>query len=159
MAAAAAKLELRTTVKAAAPTASMAVYTDEDAELDRELEAMAREQEPEAPIDRDQTVTVVAERVVKNLLSDVIEIGPAATINDLMDQCHQAKMHGCDSIYGTDTIIKHYCKALPTDVGYFVFHNIKVYMVGHFEQAMKRDNQTIQQKVFGMPKPDEVKKA
>ncbi len=133
----------------AAPTA---VYTDEDAELDRELERMARETEPSAPIDRDQTVTVVHEKVVRNLLSDIVNISPASTINELMDQCHQAKMHGCDSIYGTDTIIKHYCRTLPTDVGYFVFHNIKVYIVGHFEQAMKRDNITIQEKVFGLPK-------
>ncbi len=52
-------------------------------------------------------------------------------------------------------MIKHYNrKGLPTDVGYFIFHNIKVYLNGHFEQASKRDKMSIQEKVFGLPKAD-----
>ncbi len=122
----------------------MAVHTDEDAALDRELERMAAEAPPMPTIsDRDQSPDVVKEKNTSIMLCDHLDVKPASTINELMDQCHQAKAYGCDSIYGTEAIIKHYCRNhYPTDVGYFIFHNIKVYIPGFFEQAVKRDNLT-----------------
>ncbi len=119
--------------------AAVPVYTEEDMALDRELERMARETEPALPIDADVSVKVVKDKDRAELLSDVIDVGPASTVNEMMDQVHQAKAHGCDSIYATDAMIRHYLRSsVPTEVGYFMFHNIKVYIAGYFEQANKK---------------------
>lgn len=130
-------------------TIATAAYTDEDAALDRELDRLARETEPVMAIDPD-VPGVKKTKESYALLSDVVEVKPASTVNELMDQVYRAKEHECDSIYATESMIKHYNRrGLPTEVGYFMFHDIKVYMEGHFEQSSMRDKQTIQEKVFG----------
>ena len=118
-------------------------YTAEDRALDYELERMAKEEplpdiEPAHPEPK-------PEKLDYRLLSDFVEnYKPASTINELMFQVDQAKQIGCDSIEGTPALIRHYCrKVYPSDVGYFIFHDIKVYIPGYFEESVKRDKRTI----------------
>lgn len=130
-----------------------AVYTDEDAALDRELDAMnAPESEPDQPIEAGPVTGVVKEKFNGTLLTEYLDVEPANTVNELIDQIHQAKEHNCDSIYATESLIRHYCrKDYPSEVGYFVHSGVKVYIPGFFEQANKRDNMSVQEKVFGLP--------
>lgn len=129
-----------------------AVYTNEDAELDRMLESVGQsETEPDQPIEQGPVTQVVKEKLIGSLLSEEVDVSPASTVVELMDQIHQAKMHGCDSIYATESLIRHFCRNdYPTEVGYFVHSGVKVYIPGFFEQANKRDNMSVQEKVFGV---------
>ncbi len=133
-----------------------AVYTDEDAALDRELASMnSIESQPDAPIDSGPEVRVIKEKVVGVLLSEHLDVEPASTITELIDQIHQAKEHDCNSIYATEALIRHFCrKEYPSEVGYFVHSGVKVYIPGFFEQANKRDNMSVQERMFGLPKAD-----
>ena len=120
--------------------------THEDMELDRQLERMSREQEPPLPIDPEPYGAVARpEKHTFQLISEFVEdYKPASTINELMFQVDQAKGLGCDSIEATPALIKHYCrKHYPSDVGYFMFHDIRVYIPGAFEESVKRDKRTV----------------
>jgi len=144
-----AEARAKESVKKSQPTA---VYTDEDAELDRKLEELDRAEAPQQPIDEHYAPPVVKEKFSGKLLSDEIDdLMPAASMAELTEQVHQAKELGCDCIYATEALIKRLCRVYPDDVGYFVYHGVKVYIPGFFEQAMKRDNMSIQEKVFGLP--------
>lgn len=120
--------------------------------LDRELERMANETAP-VPIEPDPVPAMQKTVEQRELLSEVMDVQPASTVNELMEQVHLAKESGCDSIEATPTLVRHYCrKKYPSDVGYFVFHDIKVYIAGFFDQANKRDKETVEQRTFGASK-------
>ncbi len=120
------------------------VMTDEDRAIDRELERMATEVPPMPVIDNGPEITVKPEKIVRELLSAHEDVSPAATVNELLDQVHRAKEAGCDSVEATPALVRHYCrKVYPSDVGYFVFHDIKVYIEGFFAEASKRDRRTL----------------
>lgn len=130
-----------------------AAYTDEDAELDRELEKMAREQEPQVAIDPEPQPMRKLKENYELLRDHVEDYKPASTVNELEDQVHLAKEYGCDSIEATPKLVRHYNrKDYPEKVGYFIFRNIKVYIDGHFAEAMKRDKITMEEKLFGHSK-------
>lgn len=136
-----------TEVAVSAPTA-------EDLEFDRMLEQESADTEP-GDIEPDLAQALTVERVTHEHLKDHVEnYKPAGTINELMDQVHVAKELGCDSIDGTEKLIRHYCRGsnYPTKAGYFIFHDIKVHIPNQFEAAKKRDTMTIEQKVFGKSK-------
>lgn len=130
-------------------------YTAEDAELDRRLNSMAADLPPVVS-DPDPIGGVVARKVieVRDMLGDVVDdYKPASTDEELRTQVHLAKQEGCDSIEATVPLAKRFCRDPQLEtVGYFIYHNIKVYLEGHFEQTNKRDSQTIEQRLFGATK-------
>ncbi len=122
-------------------------YTDEDRALDLELERLAAET-PVADIsDRDLQPAVKKEIMHNELLCDHVEgYRPASTVNEIMDQVHQAKMHDCDSIYATPQLVKYYVRSgfeQTKKAGFFMFHDIKVYLEGSYEDAQIRLNKTV----------------
>lgn len=131
------------------------VATAEDMAFDRELEHMARNNEPQVsdqePVQLKKTVDAYT------LLSEFEDdYKPARTIHELDDQVFRAKQFEADSIEASEQIVKHFTKSCWKEtqkVGYFTYHDIKVYITGFFEQSKMRDTQTIEQKVFGVPKP------
>ncbi len=131
-----------------------AAITEEDLALDRELEMIARNSEPANISDQDPGPQLKKTTEPFTLLSEFItNYKPAKTINELDDQVFKAKHFECDSIEATPEIVKYFCKKdYPDKVGYFVYHDIKVYIAGFFEESIKRDRQTIEQRNFGASK-------
>lgn len=132
-------------VSAGAPAIQDAanIVTDEDMELDREIDRIANENPP-PDIEQGPVMQLKKEKVVRDLLSEhVDDYKPASTVNELLEQVHLAKEMMCDSIEATPQMIKHFCrKHYPDDVGYFIYHDIKVYIPGFFEQSQKKDQRT-----------------
>lgn len=130
-----------------------AAITDEDLALDRELEMISRNTAPLNISDAD--IPEVKKTIEPyTLISEFIEnYKPAETIHELDEQVFQAKQLECDSIEATPNIIRYFCKKdYPDKVGYFIYHDIKVYIAGFFEQSILREKQTIEQKIFGASK-------
>lgn len=128
-----------------------AAVTAEDLAFERELQAMANELPPVID-DPDPVGSIVKHEPDRpELLRFAVEdYKPAATDLDLREQIHTAKMNDCDSIEATLPLAKRFCKdpSLET-VGYFVMHDIKVYVEGAYEKAKARDQQTVEQRNFG----------
>lgn len=92
----------------------------------------------------------------KEMLRDYMdeEYRPASTINELEDQCFQAKQLDCDSIEATEKLIRYWCKGVmyPERTGYFIYKDIKVYIEGWAEESKKRDKMEMEEKLFGKKK-------
>lgn len=136
-------------------TVAPAAYTSEDAELDRHLDALAADLPPDvSDPDPIGAVTMRKEKEHREMLGDVVSgYRPASTDEELKTQVHLAKQEGCDSIEATVPLAKRFCRDPQLEaVGYFIYHNIKVYLTGQIEQTKARDNQTIEQRLFGAQK-------
>ncbi len=124
----------------------------EDYDLERTLADLGRQNPMPDISDPDPVGSVVKRQVEqREMLGDVVtDYKPASTFEELRNQVHFAKSEGCDSIEATKTLAKQVCRdKLLEQVGYFMYHDIKVYLEGAFEQASKRDNQTIENRLFG----------
>lgn len=132
-----------------------AAYTNEDAELDRHLAALAADLPPPVSDPEPMGAGMARKEIERReMLGDVVDgYRPASTDEDLRTQVHLAKQEGCDSIEATVPLAKRFCRDPQLEkVGYFIYHNIKVYLEGHFEQTKSRDSQTIEQRLFGASK-------
>lgn len=117
--------------------------TEEDYELDRELERMAQDTPPVAIFDDVEPPAVTHEKIMYSLLSGEIDCQPAATLRDLDEQVLMAKEHECDSIEATDIIVKHFCrKEFPPKAGFFFYKDIRVFQAGRVEEAIGLDKRT-----------------
>lgn len=145
-------------VAPAAPVRAMAALTEEDLAFDRELDRIANEEPPIFAEDRNMNV-LTKEKESREMLGEFVEdYHPAATVNELMDQVHVAKEVGANCIEATPAIVRHYCrKHFPDDVGYFMFHDIKVFIAGFWETHKDNDKISIDEKLFGKPKVNAVK--
>lgn len=145
--------EIEAAAKARVNDIAPAAITDEDLALDRELEMMSRNSEP---VLSDQDTTPPVKKTVEpyTLLSEFVDnYKPAKTIHELDDQVFRAKHYEADSIEATPELVRYFTKKdYPDKVGYFVYHDIKVYIAGFFEQSVKRERVTIEQKTFGNSK-------
>jgi hypothetical protein len=133
---------------------AVGAITDEDMALDRELDRMANEMPP-PDIDPEPQGVGMAKRETEEytLLSELMDVKPASTVNELLEQVHLAKESGADSVEATPALVRHYCRRqYPDKVGYFLFHDIKVYIEGFFEQSIKRDKETVEERAFGKSK-------
>lgn len=137
----------------------VSTVTREDLELDIMLERAAKTN----PIqDLGVEQPLVHEKKKRDTLRNYIEgYKPAATLMDLEDQTHQAKMNEIDSIEGTEQIVRHFTKAqyeyIKKNVGYFIYKDIRVYIVGFFEQNKNADSLTMEQRLHsGGSKADTV---
>ncbi len=137
-----------TDVLTTAPGAILA----EDYELERTLADLDRQHPTPDISDPDPPGAIVKKDVERReMLGDTIkDYKPASTFEELRNQIHYAKSEGCDSIECTKTLGKQVCRdKLLEQVGYFMYHDIKVYLEGAFEQSKKRDNQSIESRLFG----------
>lgn len=134
-----------------APERAMAAVTAEDLAFERELQAMEQDTPEIDPVPANTTVRVKKE--MHNLLSDVMAgIHPAATVNELLALVHMAKEVGADSIEATPELIKQYTlrSGFPSDVGYFWFQDVKVWIPGFLQTHGHLDGETIDKRVFGV---------
>lgn len=122
----------------------------EDLELERSLQAMLKDQ---PVIDDDGPLVGVVKKEVERheLLSTVVDdYTPASNLEQLREQAFLAKTEGCDAIEIDPVFAKKVCRDPKLEeVGYFMYHDIKVYLVGALEKAKKRDAQSIEQRLFG----------
>ena len=124
----------------------------EDYELERTLASLGRDNPMPEISDPDPIGAVVKKEIPqREMLGDnVTDYKPASTFEELRDQIHFAKIEHCDSIEVTKTLAQKVCRdPLLEQVGYFMYHDIKVYIEGAFEQSKKRDNQSIESRLFG----------
>lgn len=135
-------------------TAAPAAITAEDLALEARLQSM--EVVPLPIADDPEPIGMTVKKIADNpnMLSEVMEdYRPASTEDELRNQVHMAKQEGCDSIEATVPLAKRFCRDPQLEkVGYFIYHNIKVYLEGFTSQSIARDNQTIEQRLFGAPK-------
>lgn len=126
-----------------------AAVMPEDLELDRTLNALVADL---PHLDDVEPIGSVVQRTKEkvDMLSDVVDdYKPATTRQEIMDQTQLAKIEGCDSIEATLKAIRTICRdpALES-VGYFMYHDIKVYIEGSMDASKARDRLTIEQKLF-----------
>ncbi len=122
----------------------------EDLELDSMLDSLGV---PEAHFDDAEPKGAVAvkEKFRAELLSEAVDgIKIATTRQEITDQAYLAKAEGCDSIEATLPAIRSITRDPSIEtVGYFMYHDIKVYLEGHVARARARDKQTMEQRNFG----------
>lgn len=128
--------------------------TKEDLELDEMLQARTApvvDSGPDQPLKKE-----VSRRAT--LRSYVEDYKPAATLLELEDQIHQAKMNDIDSIEASPALVRHIWKKdfehIRTQTGYGIYKDIRVYIEGFFEQNKDADKITMEQKLFGNSKGD-----
>lgn len=131
----------------------------EDLELERSLQSMVSDV---PPIDDPEPIGSVVKKEIekREMLGDhVDDYKPASTLEELREQVFLAKSEGCDSLEITPDLAKKICRDPSLEkVGYFIYHDIKAYLVGHFEKAKARDNVTIERRLFGHSTEAERKK-
>ncbi len=127
-----------------------AAVMPEDLELDRMLASLTADV-PDIADPEPIGSVVVKERVKLELLREAVEdYKPASTRQEIMDQVYLAKTEGCDSIEATLLAIRSICRDSSLEsVGYFMYHDIKVFIEGRASEAMARDRRTVEQVNFG----------
>lgn len=132
------------------------VITAEDREIDQMLERQAKRN----PIqDMGSETMLVREPVKRDILRNYVkDYKPASSISELDDQVFQASGNDIDSIEATPALVRYFCKReydyIVNKVGYFIYHNIRVYIDGFFEKNKDADKLTIEQKMHGGSKLD-----
>jgi hypothetical protein len=134
-----------------APPIAAAAITDEDLALERELEKLNLNTEPQIS-DPDTMPALKKLSEPYTMLSEAVEsYKPAKTLQELDDQVMQAKHYECDSIEATVNVVNYFTKGRdPNNTGYFMYKDIRVYIAGFFEHSKKRDLETVEQRNFGM---------
>ncbi len=148
-------MEARAMADYAENTGTMSALTAEDIALDRELEAMAKDQ-PQVS-DNGPVMEVKRTKDVIEHLREVVEkYTPASNMAELTEQVHVAKSEGCDSIDGTPTLVRQIFRKdyeyIEKNVGYGIYHDIRIYIDGYFDKHKGADSQTMEQRLFQGPK-------
>lgn len=130
-------------------TIAQAAITQDDREIDQMLERMAKTN----PIqDLGPEVVLKREPIKRDTLRNHVDgYKPASTIMELDEQVFQAKGLDIDSIEGTSALVRHFCKRefeyIKANVGYIIYHDIRVYIDGFFEQNKDADKMTMEQRL------------
>ena len=146
------EFKLTPAMEAEAKNFDFAAVTDEDMALDRMLAETAKAQ-PKID-DASPAIEVTKPREnLEHLKTFVEEYMPADSIAELTEQVHVAKSEGCDSIDGTNKLIKQIFRAdyekITTYIGYGIYHDIRVYAEGMFDKVKGVDKMTMEQKLHG----------
>ncbi len=138
--------------EAAKEKIAMSAITDEDIALDRELEMMSRNSTPDfSDVEPPPLKKSIEPYTLLSEYED--DYKPATSLHELDDQVFRAKQNDADSIEADPKIIRYFTKKdYPDKVGYFIYHDIKVYIAGFFAQSKLREQVTIEQKLFGASK-------
>lgn len=137
------------------PSQALSAMTREDLDFEQTLQRLHEDEPPIPFIDEEPVVQLKADRMRHELLSDQMEVAPATTIRELDDQVHFAKELSCDSIEATSALVKSFCRkdfAAVEKIGFFLYHDIKVFIEGMHAEASKAQKQTIEQRMFGNSK-------
>lgn len=131
---------------------SFATMTDEDIELDRRLDEIAKSQ---PVIDQGPAIELKPEKINVNHLREYVEdYKPASTHNEMLEQIHLAKSNDCDSIDATATLVRQTFRKdfdhIEKKVGYGIYADIRIYIDGHFEKTKGQDKLSIDQKLHGI---------
>lgn len=127
------------------------VMTNEDREIDQMLERQAKRNIIQ---DMGADTALKFEPVKRDILRNHVEnYKPASSIAELEDQVFQAKNNDIDSVEGTPALVRYFCKReydyVANKVGYFIYHDIRVYIDGFFEKNKDADKLTIEAKMHG----------
>jgi hypothetical protein len=144
-------------IKAKVAAHSFAAVTDEDLALDREIEALAAEQPQVNVSDVAPALEVKRTKDVVNHLKEIVDgYKEASTMAELTEQVHVAKAEGCDSIEASPTLVRQIFRKdydyIEKNVGYGIYHDIRIYIAGHFDKHKGADVQTMEQRLFLGPK-------
>lgn len=125
------------------------IVTAEDLAFERQLQAMHQE---EPLVESAKPLKLEQEVVDSNFLGDhVDDYMPASSLNELEQQVWAAQKIGADSIEATEDVIKYYNRTkYPSDVGYFIYKNIRVFIPGRIEGHVETDKQNIGAKLRGL---------
>lgn len=140
------------------PAQAAAAIVPEDLELERSLQTMTAalpELDDVEPIGS----VVKIERPRLEMLSEVAsDYRPANSRQEILDQVHLAKVEGCDSIEATLPAIRQICRDSSLEsVGYFLYHDVKVFIEGRASDVKIRDGGSIESKIFRNSKEDDRK--
>lgn len=134
------------------------IITDEDRALDAQLDSILAQpvasnfgnefHDPDEP-----SHIVPTKEVSSSLHLSAMMDGYKAAMNaeELRTQCDYAKEYECDSIDADENFLKSFRRRDFPQVlkdGYFIFHDIKVHVAGHYSRAKKKDARTIYDKEF-----------
>lgn len=126
-------------------------------ELDRQLNEMAKERQMPQVSDNATAIEVKKMREnLEHLKAHVEDYKPASNMAELTEQVHVAKGEGCDSIEATPTLVRQIFRKdydyIEKNVGYGIYHDIRVYIDGHFDKHKGADTQTMEQRLFQGPR-------
>lgn len=128
-----------------------AAFTAEDAAFEAELNALGKDMPNISDSGPVQEVTRPKE-ALEHLKFHNEDYAPASTMAELQEQVHEAKSFGCDSIDGTEALVKSIFREgfekMKATVGYGIYHDIRVYIAGSFEQNKGADKMTMEQRLF-----------
>ncbi len=120
------------------------------------LEQASRNEEPQMPIDdEDPGIEVKPLKARHDLLSMEVEVKPAASLAQLDEQVFHAKQIGCDSVEATKALVKAMNRVgyeAVEKMGFFLYHDIKVFISGSYEDSKKKSSLTMEQALFGNSK-------
>jgi hypothetical protein len=131
-----------------APHGTLAPITSEDREIDQMLERAAKSN----PVsDLHVETPLIPEKKKRDVLRNHIAgYRPANTMNELQEQVHLAKTNEIDSIEGTPTLVQQLWRKdfeyIKNGPGYGIYHDIRVYIDGFFEQNKDADKETMEQR-------------
>lgn len=130
---------------------SLAAYSADDMEFDRQLERLSQEH-----VFQDNEPVIELKKSVDKpdlLRSHVEDYKPAGSIVELMNQVHTAKGLGCDAVEATAALLRHVFKRdfehIQNITGYGIYQDIKVYIDGLYEKMKDKDKVTMEQRLFG----------
>ena len=114
---------------------------------DLAFEASLQRMHVESVIDTKDVVKLTKEVPDTDFLGDMVEnYKPASTLNELDQQAFAAAKHGATAIEATEHVIRYYVKddfEGVSNVGYFMFNNIRVFIPGKFSSFVQTDKQNI----------------
>ncbi len=127
-------------------------YTPEDAAFEAEIQSLGKDQ----PDIQDQGPVVSVQKTRESLehlkFHADEEYKPASTLAELDEQVFMAKSHGADSVDGTEALVRAIFRQdfdqIKRTVGYGIYHDIRVYIAGAFEDNKSADKLTMEQKLF-----------
>ena len=135
------------------PQGTMAVgaITQADRDIDQMLENIAK-RNPIQDLGPEQ-VLVVEKKKRDTLRNHVENYQPATTLTELQEQVHLAQMNEIDSIEASPALVRHLWKKdfdyIKVNTGYGIYHNIRVYIDGYYEQNKGADSVSMEQRLHG----------
>ncbi len=128
------------------PEKAAAAFDPSMLDIDRKLEELAFSQPDISDMNLD--VKMKPESVNSDFLGDHMEdYKPAENIAQLEEQVFLALSQDCDSIEGSEKLIRYYTKKefelIQNSIGYFIYKNVKVHLPGWFKKAQMRDKKNL----------------
>lgn len=137
---------VRIKAEAPKPAKAASAFDPSMLDIDRKLEELAFSQPDISDMNLD--VKMRPEAVNSDFLGDHMEdYKPAENIAQLEEQVFLALSQECDSIEGSEKLIRYFTKKdfdlIQKSLGYFIYKNVKVHLPGWFKKAQLRDRKNL----------------